>query len=193
MVSTSHFKKGLKILVKDQPYTILDFQHVKPGKGNQFTRTKLKHLVTGAYRDLTVRSGEKFNVPDVVYKDMSFLYKDSEGFHFMDTQSYEQSVLSESALSGAVHFLKENLEVKVCFFKGQAAGVQLPKTVTLKITDTTPGHKGNTVTGATKAARVQTGHSLQVPLHLKTGDRVKINTSDGSYMERVKDGDSSGD
>ncbi len=193
MVGTNHFKKGLRLLYKSEPYVIVEFQHVKPGKGNQFTKTRLKSLLTGSYVDLTIRSGEKFEEPDVDYKDMSFLYKDSEGFHFMDTQSYEQSVLSESALSGAVHFLKENMEIKVCFFKGQAVGVQLPKTVTLKITDTTPGHKGNTVTGATKAAVVQTGYSLQVPLHLKTGDRVKVNTSDGSYMERVKDGDSSGD
>ena len=186
MIGTNHFKKGLRILFKGEPYVITDFQHVKPGKGNQFTKTKIRHLVNGSYMDLTIRSGEKFEEPDVFYRDMSFLYHDAQGFHFMDTGSYEQVQMSEKTLGPAKNFLKENTEVKMCFFKGQAVGVELPKTVHLKITDTEPGFKGHTVTGATKPATLETGYSLQVPLHLKTGDVIKVNTSEGSYMERVR-------
>ncbi|MDE0118443.1 MAG: elongation factor P [Bdellovibrionales bacterium] len=186
MVSTSHFKKGLKILVKGEPYTIIDFQHVKPGKGNQFTRTKLKHLVTETYIDLTIRSGEKFNVPDVSYKDMSFLYKDNNNFHFMDSISYEQMTISEKSLGSHVGFLTENMVVKVCLLNDQAVGIELPKTVRLKITDTDPGLKGNTATSATKLATLETGLVIQVPLHLNKDDIVKVNTSDSTYIERVK-------
>ena len=186
MVSTSHFRKGLKILVKGEPYTIIDFQHVKPGKGNQFTRTKLKHLVRESYIDLTIRSGEKFEVPDVSYKDMSFLYKDNNDFYFMDSASYEQITISEKSLGSFVGFLTENMMVKVCLLNNQAVGIELPKTVQLKITDTDPGLKGNTATSATKPATLETGLVTQVPLHLNKNDVVKINTSDSSYIERVK-------
>jgi len=186
MVNTSHFKKGLKIIVKNEPYTIIDFQHVKPGKGNQFTRTRLKHLVTGAYLDLTVRSGEKFTVPDVAYKDMSFLYRDNSDFHFMDSSSYEQITINEKSISPAADFLTYTITIKVCLLNGQAVGVELPKTVQLKIIDTDPGVKGNTATNATKPATLETGLVLQVPLQLNKNDIIKINTSDSSYSERVK-------
>ena len=187
MVSTSDFKKGLKILVKKQPYNIVDFQHVKPGKGNQFTRTKLKHLVTGVYLDLTIRSGEKFDTPDVMYKDMNFLYQDSDHFHFMDNESYEQIIIQQKAIGDLAVFLIENIKVKVCFLDQNPVGIELPKTVVLKITKTDPGFKGNTVTGGAKPAVLETGLVLQVPLHLNEGDTIKVNTSDSSYMERIKD------
>ena len=186
MVSTNNFKKGLKILVKGEPYNIIDFQHVKPGKGNQFTRTKLKHLVTGSYIDLTIRSGEKFQVPDVLYQDMSFLYKDNNYFYFMDSSSYEQVTISEKFIGELVNFLTENILIKVCLFNGQAVGIELPKTVQLKITDTDPGLKGNTATSATKPATLETGLMVQVPLHLNKNDIIKVNTNDSSYIERVK-------
>ena len=186
MVSTSHFKKGLKIIVKGEPYSIIDFQHVKPGKGNQFTRTKLKHLVTGAYLDLTVRSGEKFETPDVTYADMNFLYKDEEEFYFMDNASYEQITINKKFMGRAGHFLTENITVKVCLLNEQPVGVELPKTVQLKITNTDPGLKGNTVTGAVKPAELETGLVVQVPLHLNINDIIKVNTGDSSYIERVK-------
>ena len=186
MISTNHFKKGLKILIKGEPYTIIDFQHVKPGKGNQFTRTKLRHLVTGSYIDLTIRSGEKFTVPDVTYTDMSFLYKDDNDFYFMDSSSYEQIAISETFIGPAAPFLTENITVKVCLLDGQAVGIELPKTVQLKIIDTDPGLKGNTVTNATKPATLETGIVLQVPLHLNRNDIIKVNTSDNSYIERIK-------
>ncbi len=186
MVSTSHFKKGLKIMVRDQPYTIVEFQHIKPGKGNQFTRTRLKNLITGAYLDLTVRSGEKFASPDITYKSMSFLYKAPQSFYFMDDTSYEQIAFSQKQTSSSAHFLTEGLSVKVCFFKGEAIALELPKTVILKIADTDPGLKGNTAGSATKPATLETGLVVQVPLHLSQNDSVKVNTHDGSYMERVK-------
>ena len=186
MVSTSNFKKGLKILIKGEPYNIIDFQHVKPGKGNQFTRTKLKHLVTGSYIDLTIRSGEKFPVPDVLYKDMNFLYKDNEHFYFMDNSSYEQVTISEKSIGESGNFLTENITIKICLFNGQAVGIELPKTIQLKITNTDPGLKGNTATSATKPATLETGLVVQVPLHLNTNDIIKINTNDSSYIERVK-------
>ena len=186
MVNTSHFKKGLKILVKGEPYTIIDFQHIKPGKGNQFTRTKLKHLVTGSYIDLTIRSGEKFAVPDVTYKDMSFLYKDADHFHFMDSDSYEQITMNELSIGPLANFLTENTIIKICILDGQAVGVELPKTVQLKITDTDPGLKGNTATNATKPATLETGLVVQVPLHLNKKDIIKVNTGDSSYIERIK-------
>ena len=186
MVNTSTFKKGLKIVVKNEPYTIIDFQHVKPGKGNQFTRTKLKHLVTGSHLDLTVRSGEKFSEPDVIYKEMNFLYKDGSDFCFMDNDSYEQILISEKAISSSSDFLIENMSVKVCLLDGQAVGLELPKTVHMKITDTDPGFKGNTATNTTKSATLETGLILQVPLHLNKNDIIKVNTSDRSYIERVK-------
>lgn len=186
MVNTSHFKKGLKILVKKEPYIIIDFQHVKPGKGNQFTRTKLKHLVSGSYMDLTIRSGEKFDVPDVLYKDMSFLYNDSESFYFMDSESYEQISIRKELIGSSSDFLIENTIVKICLLDGQAVGIELPKTVKLKIVDTDPGLKGNTATSATKPATLETGLIVQVPLHLSKNDVIKVNTSERSYIERVK-------
>ena len=188
MVGTSDFKKGLKILVDDAPYTIVDFQHVKPGKGNQFTRTKMKNLLTGSNLERTFRSGEKFVEPDVEYKEMSFLYKDETGFSFMDQTSYEQLSLDEGLVADATNFITENLEVKICLFNGRAVGVELPKSVTLKVTQTDPGFKGNTVSNTTKPATLETGYVAQVPLHIEAGDTLKINTNSGDYVERVSIG-----
>lgn len=185
MYQLSDFKKGLKVLIDGEPYTIVDFQHVKPGKGNQFTRTKLKNLITGSNLERTFKSGEKFEVPDVVYKDMSFLYKDDSGYNFMDQTSFEQLNLNEDVVGDGANFLTENLEVKVCLFNDRAVGIEVPKTVNLRVVETDPGHKGNTVTGATKPAKLETGHVVYVPLHIAEGDLLKVNTTDGSYSERV--------
>ena len=186
MISTSHFKKGLKILVKNQPYTIIDFQHIKPGKGNQFTRTKLKHLITGMSLDLTIRSGEKFSAPDVTYTNMNFLYKDAESFYFMDNASYEQVSIPKKTIAGAKNFLTENMTVKICLLNQVAVGVELPKTTQLNIIDTDPGLRGNSSASVTKPATLETGLTIQVPLHINKGDTVKVNTNDNSYIERVK-------
>ena len=185
MIGTSDFKKGLKIIVKNEAYVISDFQHIKPGKGNQFTRTRLRHLIKGSGLDLTIRSGEKFKEPDVLYKEMSFLYREGDSFHFMDNESYEQTTLPEKFMGSALHFLKENTPVKICFLDNQPVGVELPKTVTLLITETDPGFKGNTVTNTTKPARLETGFVIQVPPHINQGDTIKVNTSQGTYIERV--------
>ncbi|MGE0762003.1 MAG: elongation factor P [Bdellovibrionales bacterium] len=185
MYECSDFKKGLKILLDGEPYSVTDFQHVKPGKGNQFTRTKLRHLINGSNLERTFKSGEKFGEPDVAYREMNFLYKDENGFTFMDQTNYEQLVLSAELVGQNVNYLTENLEVKVCFFNDRAVGVEMPKSVVLKVTRTDPGFKGNTVTNTYKPATLETGHIVQVPLHTNEGDSLKINTEDGTYVERV--------
>jgi elongation factor P len=185
MYDLSDFKKGLKILIENEPYSVVDFQHVKPGKGNQFTRTKLKHLINGSNLERTFKSGEKFGVPDVAFKDMDFLYKDENGYSFMDQSSYEQISLDPDLLGDAANYLTENLQVKVVFFNDRAVGVEMPKSVVLRVTKTDPGFKGNTVTNTYKPATLETGYVVQVPLHIGEGDTLKINTTDGTYVERV--------
>ncbi|NJL25312.1 MAG: elongation factor P [Calothrix sp. SM1_5_4] len=185
MYDLSDFKKGLKVLIDNEPYSVVDFQHVKPGKGNQFTRTKLKHLITGSNLERTFKSGEKFGVPDVAFKDMDFLYKDENGFAFMDQSSYEQISLSADLLGDSANYLVENLQVKVVFFNDRAVGVELPKSVNLKVVQTDPGFKGNTVTNTYKPATMESGLIVQVPLHIREGDILKVSTDDGSFVERV--------
>ncbi|NQZ01973.1 MAG: elongation factor P [Bdellovibrionales bacterium] len=188
MLSTSNFKKGAKLLLDGDPYTIVDFQHFKPGKGTSVTRTKLRNLVTGSNLEKTFKSGEKFEIPDVMYQDMTFLYADDSGFNFMDQNTYEQLALSEEVVGDAKNFLTENMEVNVCLFNERAVGVEMAKTVELKVSQTDPGFKGNTVNNTLKPATLETGYVVQVPLHINVGDTLKINTSDGSYMERVSIG-----
>ncbi len=185
MYDLSDFKKGLKVLIDGQPYSVVDFQHVKPGKGNQFTRTKLKHLITGSNLERTFKSGEKFEVPDVVFKDMAFLYKDEGGFNLMDQTSYEQVALNVDLVGDSANYLTENLQVTVVFFNDRAVGLEVPKSVNLKVVQTDPGFKGNTVSNTFKAATMETGFIAQVPLHIAEGDVLKINTEDGAYVERV--------
>ena len=185
MVGTSDFKKNLKLLIDDQPYAIVDFQHVKPGKGNQFTRTKLRNLITGQNIERTIKSGEKFPVPDIEYKDMTFLYEDESGFNLMDQVNYEQVCVNHDVMGDSKNFIMENMEVKVCFFNDRAIDIELPNSVTLKVVQTDPGHKGNTVSNTTKPATLETGHIVQVPLHIKEDDLLKINTTSGEYVERV--------
>lgn len=188
MYDLSEFKKGLKILIDGEPFTVVEFQHVKPGKGNQFTRTKLRNLITGSNLERTFKSGEKFGVADVAYKDMNFLYRDDSGFHFMDQTSFEQIALNPDLVGDSGNFLIENLEVKICLFNDRVVGIELPKSVNLKVTRTDPGFKGNTVTNTYKPATLETGHIVQVPLHIAEGDVLKVNTVDGAYVERVSIG-----
>jgi len=185
MYQCSDFKKGLKVLLDDEPYSIVDFQHVKPGKGNQFTRTKLKHLITGNNLERTFKSGEKFGMPDVAYKDMNFLYSDDTGFNFMDQTSFEQINLNADIVGQFANYLTENLAIKICFFNERAVAVELPKAVNLKVSQTDPGHKGNTVSNTTKPATMETGAVVQVPLHINEGDLLRINTVSGEYVERI--------
>lgn len=185
MIQTSDFKKNLKLLIDGEPYAIIDFQHVKPGKGNQFTRTKLKNMITGSNLERTIKSGEKFSPPDVEFKTVNFLYSDEAGYHFMDQVNFEQVALQEEDLNPKHLFLKENAEATMLFFNERAIGIELPNTVNLVVTQTDPGFKGNTVTNTYKPATMETGCKVQVPLHINEGDLLKIDTEEGKYLERV--------
>ncbi|MBX3040202.1 MAG: elongation factor P [Bdellovibrionaceae bacterium] len=185
MYETADFRKGLKILMDGQPFVIVDFQHVKPGKGNQFTRTKLRNLLTGQNREMTIKSGEKFEVPNVVTREMSFLYKDDNGFNFMDKETYDQTLMMAPEVGDSADFLTENLEVMVIFFNDKAVGVEVPRAVNLAVAHTDPGIKGDRVSGATKPATMSSGLVVQVPLHINVGDVLRIDTDTSAYVERV--------
>jgi elongation factor P len=181
----SDFKKGLKIMVDGKPYVVVDFQHVKPGKGNQFTRTKLRNLLTGQNLESTFKSGEKFEVPNVEYKEMSYLYRDDNGYNFMDQTNYEQILMMPDEVGESKNYLTENLKVVILIYNDKAVAVDVPKAVNLKVTKSDPGIKGDRVTGATKPAEMETGLVVQVPLHINEGDVLRIDTTTGEYVERV--------
>lgn len=185
MIQTSDFKKGLKLLVNGEPYNMIDFQHTKPGKGNAFTKAKLKNLLTGTNLERTFKSSEKFEVPNVEYKTVNFLYSDESGYHFMDQVNFEQVALQKEDLTPKHLYIKENDEVTILFFNERAIGIDLPNTVTLLVAQTDPGFKGNTINNTYKPATMETGCVVQVPLHTKKGDLLKIQTDDGKYLERV--------
>jgi elongation factor P len=183
-VSTAEFKKGLKIVFDGQPYAIVDFQHVKPGKGGAFVRTKLKHMRQGRVIDNTFRSGEKVELVDFEEKHMQFLYRD-DAYHFMDTESYEQISMSADHVGDARLYLKENTEVDVLYIDGAPATVELPNFVELAVARTDPGVRGDTAQGGTKPATLETGAVVQVPLFMNEGDVLKIDTRTGEYLGRV--------
>ncbi len=183
-VSTTEFKKGLRIVFDGNPYAIVDFQHVKPGKGGAFVRTKLKHMRLGKVIDNTFRAGEKVELVDFEEKHMQFLYKD-ERYHLMDTETYEQVSLSPEEVGDARHYLKENTEVDVLYIEGSPVAVELPNFVELAIARTDPGVRGDTAQGGTKPATLETGAAVQVPLFLNEGDIVKVDTRTGEYLGRV--------
>ena len=185
-VSTADFRKGLKIELEGEPYTIVDFLHVKPGKGGAFVRTKLKSLATGNVIDKTFRSGEKVQSPALDERNMQYLYREGERYHFMDSETYEEFTLTQDQLGEHKAFLGENIEVKVLFHNEQAIGVELPIFVELKIVRTEPGVRGNTASGGSKPANLETGAVIQVPLFLNEGDVIKVDTRTGEYIERVK-------
>jgi len=185
VIGTTDFKSGVKIEVDGDPYEIVDFQHVKPGKGGSFVRTKMRNLKTGNTLERTFRSGEKFEVSDVVDREMQFLYVQGVEFHFMDTESYEQTFLTVGQVGVAKNFLKENMVTQIMFYKGKSIGVRLPNFVELMITETAPGVKGDTATGGTKIAKLETGGEVKVPLYIESGTLIKVDTRSGSYIERV--------
>ena len=186
MYDTSDIRKGLKILHNGEPYVVVDFQFVKPGKGNAFTRTKIKNLITGAVLDVTYRSGEKLEPADCEERDMQFLYQDGNKYVFMDMNTYEQVFIDEEVLGEAKNFLKDNLDVKVLFFEDRPIGVELPTFVELEVVKCEAGVKGDTATGATKPATLSTGYQINVPLFIEEGDWVKVDTRTGEYVERVR-------
>jgi len=187
VIDTSDFRKGLKILFRDEPYLIVDFQHVKPGKGGAFVRTKMKNMITGLTLEETFRSGEKFPVPDLENKEMQFLYEDDGIYNFMDQKSYEQVGFNKEQLDDSMKFLKEQTVYQILYFEGKPIGVTPPLFMELKVTETIPGIRGDTAQGgASKPATVETGLVLQVPLFVNEGDVIKVDTRDASYIERVQ-------
>ncbi len=185
MYDLSEFKKGLRVMVEGSPYQVVDFQHVKPGKGNQFTRTRLRNLLTGQQLERTFKSGEKFEVPDVQNIEMTFLYKDENGFNFMNQSNYEQICILPHEMGDSQNYLTENLPVVVLFYNERPVSVDVPKAVNLKVAQTDPGVKGDRVTGATKHATLETGLVVNVPLHIAEGDLLRIDTENGVYVSRV--------
>jgi elongation factor P len=183
-VSTAEFKKGLKIQFDGAPYSIVDFQHVKPGKGGAFVRTKLKHMKLGRVIDNTFRAGEKVELVDFEEKRMQYLYRD-ERYHFMDLETYEQISLSGDEVGDARDFLKENTEVEILFIDGSPVTVELPNFMELQIVKTDPGVRGDTASGGTKPAELESGAVVQVPLFLNVGDVVKVDTRTSEYLGRV--------
>ncbi|MDH3257947.1 MAG: elongation factor P [Deltaproteobacteria bacterium] len=185
MYSTSDFRRGLKIEFEGDPCIIVEFLHVKPGKGGAFVRTKLKSLRTGAVLDHTFRSGEKVGKPDLEEKEMQFMYEMDGNFYFMDTATYEQIFLSGEHMGETRRYLKEEMLLKILFYKREPIGVDPPIFVELKIVKTDPGLKGDTVSGGTKPAELESGAIIQVPLFLNEGDVIKVDTRTGEYIERV--------
>jgi elongation factor P len=186
MYSTAEFKKGLKIEIDGTPYIIVDFQHVKPGKGGAFVRTKLKNLINGRVVDQTFRSGEKVDKPDLEEKEMQYLYKEGDRYCMMDNETYEQLALTSEQLGDSVLYLIENLNLKVLFFNQQPVAVELPNFVELTVAQAEPGVKGDTASGGTKPATLESGAVIQVPLFINEGDRVRVDTRTGTYIERAK-------
>jgi len=182
---TSQFRNGLKLDLDGQPYVITYFQHVKPGKGGAFVRTKIKNLLNGRTVERTFRSGEKVEEANVEERSMQYLYHDGNALVFMDTQSYDQTPISEEGVGDGVKFLKENEQVDVLFWNGKPINIELPQFVQLEVTKSDPGLKGDTSSGASKPATLETGAEIQVPLFIKEGDKLRVDTRTGEYIERV--------
>lgn len=185
MISVNEIKNGMTIIFEGNLYIVQWFQHVKPGKGGAFVKTKLKNLKTGAVLDRTFRSGETVEQAFLEQKDMEYLYQDGENFWFMDTSTYEQSPLAGEVIGGRAKFIKENTRVKIIYYEGKIVGVELPTFVELKVVETEPGFKGDTVTGGYKPATLETGAVVQAPLFIKVGDVLKIDTRTSEYIQRV--------
>ena len=185
MYNTSDIRNGLKVELDSQPYEIVDFLHVKPGKGGAFIRTSLRNLETGAVIQRTFRATEKLKEADVEDRNMQYLYSDGTDYIFMDNETYDQHHLSAKVLGDAVKYMKENTVVDVLFSKGRPINVDIPIFMELRIKSTEPGFKGDTATGGNKPAVLETGGTIQVPLFISEGDLVKVDTRTGQYVERV--------
>jgi elongation factor P len=186
MYSTAEFRKGLRIEIEGKPYLIVDFQHVKPGKGGAFIRTKLKNLINGRVTEQTFRSGEKVGRPDLEDKDMQFLYREGDKFVFMDNETFDQVELNAEQVGEQAQFLQENINLKILNYHQEPIGLELPTFVELTVTATDPGFKGDTASGGNKPATLETGVVIQVPLFIAEGDKLRIDTRTGAYIERAK-------
>ncbi|MBR4719424.1 MAG: elongation factor P [Lachnospiraceae bacterium] len=185
MISAGDFRNGLTVEMDNGIFQIIEFQHVKPGKGAAFVRTKLKNIISGGVIEKSFRPTEKFPQARIDRKDMQYLYSDGDLYNFMDVESYEQIALNGDTIGDALKFVKENEMVKICSHNGNVFAVEPPLFVELEITETEPGFKGDTATGATKPAVVETGATVSVPLFVELGDKIKIDTRTGEYLSRV--------
>lgn len=185
MISVNDFRTGLTIEIDGVAWQVVEFQHVKPGKGSAFVRSKLKNVKTGQVVERTFNAGEKVPRAHVDKRDMQYLYDSGEDYVFMDNENYEQVSLTREQLGDGLKWLKENMNIQVLMFQGEIIGVELPNFVELKVVETEPGVKGDTATGAKKNATLETGAVIQVPLFVEVGDVVRIDTRTGQYMERV--------
>lgn len=185
MISTNDFKTGLTIKFEGEIYTIVEFQHVKPGKGAAFVRTKLRNLKTGTIIENSFRAGEKVPKAHIEKKKMQFLYFDGNDYVFMDNETYEQLSLSQNVLEENTKFIKENMSIEVLFHESDILGVEVPNFVNLKVIETEPGIKGDTASGGSKSATLETGAVVQVPLFIEQGDVIKVDTRSSEYVERA--------
>ena len=185
MISAGDFKNGITLEMDGNIYQIIEFQHVKPGKGAAFVRTKLKNIISGGVVEKSFRPTEKFPTARIERVDMQYLYNDGDLFYFMNTETYDQIALAQDAVGDALKFVKDNEMVKVCSHNGNVFAIEPPLFVELEVTETEPGLKGDTATGATKPAIVATGAQVMVPLFVEIGDRLKIDTRTGEYLSRV--------
>ncbi|MEK4229910.1 elongation factor P [Solibacillus sp. FSL H8-0538] len=186
MISVNDFRTGLTIIVDGQLYRVMDFQHVKPGKGAAFVRSKLRNLRNGNVQEKTFRAGEKVEKAQIDNRKMQYLYAQGDEHVFMDLESYEQTELAAVQIEYELKFLQENMEIHIQSFQGEMLGVELPNTVVLEVAETEPGIKGDTASGGTKPAILETGLSVQVPFFINQGDKLIINTTDSSYVSRAQ-------
>ncbi|HOV26979.1 MAG TPA: elongation factor P [Pseudobacteroides sp.] len=185
MITAGDFRNGATFELDGNIFQVVEFQHVKPGKGAAFVRTRLKNIITGATVERTFNPTDKMPKAHIERKDMQYLYNDGDLYYFMDMESYEQLPLNKSSIGDSLKFVKENEIVKILSHKGNVFGIEPPTFVELEITETEPGFKGDTATGATKPATVETGAVIKVPLFVNQGDKIRIDTRTGEYMERV--------
>ncbi|HIY55349.1 MAG TPA: elongation factor P [Candidatus Dorea merdavium] len=185
MVSAGDFKNGLTVEIEGTVYQILEFQHVKPGKGAAFVRTKLKNIINGGVVEKTFRPTEKFENAHIDRKEMQYLYNDGDLYYFMDTETFDQIAVNADTVGDSLKFVKENENVKVSSYQGEVFAIEPPLNVELVITETEPGFKGDTAQGATKPAIVETGAQVMVPLFVEQDDKIKIDTRTGEYLSRV--------
>ena len=186
MITAGDFRKGMTFEIEGEPHVVVDFQHVKPGKGAAFVRTKYKNILTGAIREDAFNPTEKFNEAHIDTKQMQYLYNDGELYYFMDQDTYEQVPLSQEDVADAIQYLRENDMATIKFYNGTPFSVEAPNFVDLKVTETEPGVKGDTATNVTKAATVETGAVIQVPIFIEEGEMIQIDTRSGEYLGRSK-------
>ncbi len=186
MISTNDFRRGTKIEYKGEPYIVVDFQHVKIGRGGAFVRAKLKGLKSGKIIEETFGAGDKVPKADLEEKEMQYLYNQDNLYYFMDNETYEQIPLTEEQLGDAKLYLKENMNVYILYYKQDPIAVELPNFVELQVVETEPGVRGDTASGGSKPAKLETGATVKVPFHINEGDVIKVDTRTGEYIERVK-------